>query len=112
MKLRVISAVEYDATQMRLMKAKWRTIDTSKTAVNAGTRPEETPEEVVDINEVVSAIKAGEKVTTIFFVESNTLKGPLVELAMYGHGNESIVIPNPDIYQDKRIRNLPRLNSH
>ena len=111
MKLRVISAVEYDATQMRLMKARWRTIDTAKAAEKSGIA-EDIPEEIVDIKEVVNAIKAGEKVTTIFFVESNTLKGPLVELAMYGHGNESIVISNPEIYQDKRIRNLPRLDSH
>jgi len=108
MKLHVISAVEYDATQMRLMKARWHTIDTAKKAEKVAAEPEE----VVDVEEIVEAIKAGEKVTTIFFVESNTLKGPLVELAMYGHGNESIVISNPEIYQDKRIRNLPRLDSH
>ncbi len=101
MKLRVINAVEYDATQMRLLKARWRLVDTVVKT--------EEPDEIVDASQIIQAIKAGEKVTTVFFVDEHQLQGPLVELAMYGHGNESIVIPNPEHYEDKRVRNLPRL---
>lgn len=103
MKLRVINAVKYDHTQMRLVQARWRKVDTLLGKDEA--------DEIVDVEEIVDAIKSGEKVTTIFFIEDHKLNGPLVELAMYGHGNESIIVADTEKYHDKRIRNLPRLTA-
>jgi len=84
-----VTEVRLDASRQRVIKAKMGPV------IKKGNEWMAAPK-LVNVSEVVNAIKSGDDVFTIFTVGGNLVPGPRLSVMTYPEGGEGIYIDGPE----------------
>ncbi|GGD52360.1 MULTISPECIES: hypothetical protein [Caballeronia] len=84
----------------RVTNVRWGSFDSARNAWAA-------PTSIVDVHEVVDAIKSGKEVRTLFTLGGRTFLGPKVSALPYANGHVGIEARVQDGQIEKSLEDLP-----